>query len=102
MECFLSAACCHFDMVEFQTFAIMNKFGLHARPAAKLVTVATQYKSKIFFERDGQQVNGKSMLSVLTMACPQGSRITIRAEGKDARKAVIALGKLIEDKFGED
>jgi len=42
------------------------------------------------------------MLSVLTMACPQGSRITIRAEGRDAREAVMALGKVIEDKFGED
>jgi phosphocarrier protein HPr len=102
MGCLLSAACYHFDMVEIKTFEIINKFGLHARPAAKLVSVSTQYKAKIFFERDGQQINGKSMLSVLTMACPQGSMITIRAEGRDAREAVRALGKVIEDKFGED
>lgn len=89
-------------MVEIKTVEITNKLGLHARPAAKLVTTSSQYKAKVFFEKDGQQVNGKSMLSVLTMACPQGSRLTIRAEGKDARAAIIALAKVIEDKFGED
>lgn len=89
-------------MVEIKTFEITNKFGLHARPAAKLVSISTQYKAKIFFERDGQQIDGKSILSVLTMACPQGSRLTIRAEGSDAQEAVRALGKVIEDKFGED
>lgn len=47
-------------------------------------------------------MNGKSMLSVLTLACPQGSRITIRAEGRDAHDAVKALGEVIDDKFGED
>ncbi|MDP2267866.1 MAG: HPr family phosphocarrier protein, partial [Deltaproteobacteria bacterium] len=74
-------------MVEIKTFEIINKFGLHARPAAKLVSISTQYKAKIFFERDGQQINAKSMLSVLTMACPLGSRLTIRAEGSDAPDA---------------
>ncbi len=89
-------------MVEIKTFEIKNKLGLHARPAAKLVGVSSQFKSKIFLEREGQEVNCKSMLSVLTMACAQGSKITIRAEGRDAREAIEALGKIIEDKFGED
>ena len=89
-------------MVETKTFEIKNKLGLHARPAAKLVSISSQFKAKVFIEKDGQQVNGKSMLSVLTMACPQGSRITIRAEGRDAREAVNALERVIEDKFGED
>ena len=89
-------------MTEIKTFEIRNKLGLHARPAAKLVGASSQYKSKIFIEREGQQVNCKSMLSVLTMACPQGSMITIRAEGRDADEAISALGKVIEDKFGED
>ena len=102
MECLLSAVCCLIDMIEIKTFEIINKFGLHARPAAKLVGVSTQYKAKIYFEKDGQQINAKSMLSVLTMACPQGSKLTIRAEGRDAREAVRALGQVIEDKFGED
>ncbi len=89
-------------MVEIRTFEIKNKLGLHARVAAKLVNVSTRFKSKIFFERDGRVVNGKSLLSILTLACPLGSRITIRAEGIDAREAIEDLEKLIEDKFGED
>jgi phosphocarrier protein HPr len=89
-------------MVERKTFEIKNKLGLHARPAAKLVGVSNQYESEIFFERDGCEVDGKSLLDILTMACPRGSTITIRAEGSDAIEAVAALGKVIEDKFGED
>ncbi|MCG6533512.1 MAG: HPr family phosphocarrier protein [Syntrophales bacterium LBB04] len=89
-------------MVEIKTFEIKNKLGLHARPAAKLVNVSTKYKADIYFEMNGQQANAKSMLSVLTMACPKGSMMTIRAEGRDALAAVEALGKVIEEKFGED
>ncbi|MDO9585499.1 MAG: HPr family phosphocarrier protein [Syntrophales bacterium] len=89
-------------MVEIKTFKIKNKLGMHARPAAKLVGISSQYKSGIFFERDGQVVDGKSLLSILTLACPRGSMMTIRAEGADAHEAIEALGKLIEDKFGED
>lgn len=89
-------------MVETRTFKIKNKLGLHARPAAKLVGVSTQYESKIIFERNGDQADGKSLLSILTLACPRGSRMTIIAEGNDASEAIEALGKIIEDKFGED
>ena len=89
-------------MVEIQTFVIKNKLGLHARAAAKIVNVASQYKARIFLERDGQEVNGKSLLGILTLACPRGSRITVRAEGPDAREALEGMGRLIHDKFGED
>jgi phosphocarrier protein HPr len=89
-------------MVEIQTFVIKNKLGLHARVAAKIVNVASQYKAKIFLERDGEEVNGKSLLGILTLACPKGSRITVRAEGPDAREAMEDMGRLIRDKFGED
>ena len=89
-------------MVELKTFEIKNKLGLHARVAAKLVNVSTRFKSRIFFERDGKVANGKSLLSILTLACPLGSRITIRAEGIDARDAIEDIGKLIDEKFGED
>lgn len=89
-------------MIEIKTFKIENKLGLHARASAKLVNITTQYKSRISLERDGKEVNGKSILSILTLACPQGSIITVKAEGKDAREAVESIGKLIEDKFGED
>jgi phosphocarrier protein len=89
-------------MAEIRTFKIKNKLGMHARPAAKLVGISSQYKSGIFFESNGQAVDGKSLLSILTLACPRGSMMTIRAEGADAHEAIEALGKLIEDKFGED
>jgi len=89
-------------MVATETFVIRNKLGLHARAAAKLVQVAGQYKAKIQLERDGHQVNGKSILGILTLACPRGSRITIRAEGTDAEAAVRDIGRLIQNKFGED
>ena len=89
-------------MVKVRTFEIINKLGIHARPAAKLASVSGQYKSKISLAWDGQNVNGKSVLSILTLACPCGSKITVKAEGADAEEAVEALGKLIEDKFGED
>lgn len=89
-------------MIEIKTIEIKNKLGMHARPAAKLVGISSQYKSEIFFERNGQVVDGKSLLSILTLACPRGSMITIRAEGADAHEAIEELEKLIEDKFGED
>ena len=85
-----------------KTFEIKNKLGMHARVAAKLVQVATKFKSRIFFEKDGQEVNGKSLLGILTLACPKGSRLIVRVEGVDANEAMEALGRLIEDKFGED
>jgi phosphocarrier protein HPr len=88
-------------MVEIRSFKITNKLGLHARVAAKLVGVSNRYRSKIFFEKDGEVVNGKSLLGILTLACPQGSWISIRAEGPDALEAVEDLGRLIADKFGE-
>jgi len=89
-------------MVEIKSFEIKNKLGLHARAAAKMVNIATQYKSKIFLEREGMEVNGKSLLSILTLACPKGSWITIRTEGIDAQEAIEGLERLIEYKFGED
>ena len=88
--------------VEIKTFEIINKLGLHARPAAKLVEVAKRYKAKIYFERDGREVNGRSLLGILTLACPKGSHITIRTEGIDAHEALEDLGSLIAEKFGED
>lgn len=88
-------------MVIIRTFELKNKLGLHARVAAKLVSVARGFKSKIFLERDGREVNGKSLLGILTLACPQGSRVTVRVEGVDALEAIDHLEQLFEGKFGE-
>jgi phosphocarrier protein HPr len=88
--------------VIIKTFKIVNKLGLHARPAAKMVEIAKKYEANIYFERDGREVNGRSLLGLLTLACPMGSRITVRAEGADAEQAVESLGELIAGKFGEE
>ncbi|MGD0276124.1 MAG: HPr family phosphocarrier protein [Syntrophales bacterium] len=83
------------------SFEIKNRLGIHARAAAQLVKVSSQFESQIFIERDGQEVNAKSLLGILTLACPRGSWISVRAQGMDAQKAVEALGRLIDEKFGE-
>lgn len=89
-------------MKEVRTFVLKNELGLHARAAAMIVNVTSKYKSKILFERDGNEINGKSILGILTLACPKGSSIIVSAEGEDALEAIEELGNLIEDKFGED
>ncbi|MFB3925967.1 MAG: HPr family phosphocarrier protein [Syntrophales bacterium] len=88
-------------MVKTKSFKIINELGLHARAAALMVKVSNKFQSRIFFEKDGVEVDGKSILGILTLACPKGSMISIRAEGSDAREALEELGKLIENKFGE-
>ena len=89
-------------MKEVKTFTLQNELGLHARAAAMLVSVSSNFKSKVMFERDGKEINGKSILGILTLACPKGSSITISAEGDDAREGIEQLGNLIDGKFGED
>ncbi len=90
------------DTVVEKTFTIKNELGLHARVAAVLSREASRFKSKVFFEAGGTKADGKSLLSILTIACPKGSVVTIEAKGVDARDAVECLGRLIEDKFGEN
>jgi phosphocarrier protein HPr len=88
--------------MEIKTFKLKNKLGMHARPAALFVKTAQQFKSDIYLERNGQTINGKSILGILTLACPKGGALTIRADGVDAVEAMTALENLIENKFGED
>lgn len=89
-------------MKELRTFILKNELGLHARAAAMMVAVASKYKADIVLERDGREVEGKSILGILTLACPRGSSIIVKAEGEDALDAVNELEELIEKKFGED
>ncbi len=79
----------------------MNQEGLHARPAARMVRLASQFNSDIEIAKDGVGVNGKSIMGVMMLAAECGSCITIRAEGPDAEQAVEALTKLVASKFGE-
>jgi phosphocarrier protein len=88
--------------MEIQTYTIRNRLGLHARAAALLVKTANRFASEVTLEKDGVEVNGKSIMGILMLAASKGSRITLRIEGKDAAQAVQTLGKLIENKFGEE
>jgi phosphocarrier protein HPr len=88
-------------MVETRTFEITNRLGIHARVAAKLVETAHRFQAEITLEKDGVEVSGRSILEILTLYCPQGSRLTIRVEGVDAGEAIAAFARLIEEKFGE-
>lgn len=80
---------------------IVNQEGIHARPAAKIVRLASQFESEIELCKDGFPVNGKSIMGVMMLAAECGSAITIRADGPDAEKAVDALAKLVASGFGE-
>ncbi len=82
-------------------FTIVNVLGLHARAAAQLVQVANRFKAEIHVEKDGMQVNGKSIMGVLTLAAAKGSAITVLVDGDDAEAAMLALAKMIENGFGE-
>ena len=82
-------------------FTIVNKLGLHARAAAVLVQLAGEFKSEIRITRDDLTVNCKSIMGVLMLAAAQNSVITVEVEGEDEAEAMAALGRLIEDGFGE-
>ena len=85
-----------------KTVTIINKLGLHARAAAKFVTTASSYSSNVDISRDGQRVNGKSIMGLLMLAAPQGSTISLTVSGEDAEEAMKVIGVLINDGFGED
>lgn len=80
---------------------IVNSLGLHARPAAQLVRLASSFASEIEIAKDGMAVNGKSIMGVMMLAAECGSAITIRASGGDAEAAIVALAELIANGFGE-
>jgi phosphocarrier protein len=80
---------------------IINKLGLHARAAAKLVTLASRFESEIRLFKDGREVNGKSIMGVMMLAAARGSTLDIEAEGEDAQEALNQLERLIRDRFGE-
>jgi phosphocarrier protein len=88
--------------METQTFTIKNRLGLHARAAALLVKNANRFVSEVTIEKDGLEVNGKSIMGILMLAASKGTKITLKAEGKDSAQAIQILGKLIENKFGEE
>ena len=80
---------------------IINSEGLHARPAARIVRLASTFNSEIEISKDGVGVNGKSIIGVMMLAAECGSSITIRAQGSDAEQAAEALAALVASGFGE-
>ncbi|HEV7993672.1 MAG TPA: HPr family phosphocarrier protein [Gemmatimonadaceae bacterium] len=87
-------------MVE-RTVQILNKNGLHARPAAEIVKIAAKFSSEITIARDELEVNGKSIMGVMMLAAECGASVVLKADGADADQAVDALATLIANKFGE-
>lgn len=85
-----------------ETFLISNELGLHARAATKLVQLASTFRAEVELEKDGQSANAKSIMGVLLLCGARGTRVTVRATGPDALKAVQAIGKLIDARFGEE
>ena len=81
---------------------IVNKLGLHARAAAKLVTLASKFAADVRIRKDGREVSGKSIMGVMMLAAAMGSRITLIADGEDATQALDELAVLIADRFGEE
>ncbi len=80
---------------------IVNKHGLHARPAAEMVKAASKFKADITISRDDLEVNGKSIMGVMMLAAEFGATITLKATGPDADDALDALSALVASRFGE-
>jgi len=85
-----------------QDIEIINKLGLHARAAAKLVNAASAFTSHVDIEKNGHRVNGKSIMGVMMLAAGKGSIITLHIEGDDAKDCVESLSALINNRFEED
>ncbi|MCB1829821.1 MAG: HPr family phosphocarrier protein [Chromatiaceae bacterium] len=81
---------------------IINKLGLHARAAAKFVTLASQYSSDVKLVLKGQSINGKSIMGVMMLAASQGTELTLITDGEDEANAMDALDELIRNRFGEE
>jgi len=84
-----------------QELWLENRLGLHARPAMKITRLAQQFESQLVLEKDGLQADARDLLAILTLDCPQGTRLVVRATGPDAPEATLAVSRLFARKFGE-
>ena len=84
-----------------KTLRVNNDLGLHARCAAKIVALAAQYRARLFLKKGEHEVDGSSILSLLTLACPKGTEVQVRLDGVDADLLMDALTGLFAQKFGE-
>jgi phosphocarrier protein len=90
------------DSIMTRDFMVANKLGIHARPAAMFVKTANRFTCDIFVEKDGERVNGKSIMGLMMLAAGPGSKLTISAQGHDASQALAELEILIKRKFDEE
>ena len=81
---------------------VLNRLGLHARPSAQFVKTCSRFKCDVWVEKDGEQVNGKSIMGLMMLAAGLGSKLKITCEGADAEKALVEIEALILRKFDED
>src|SRR4051812_45362270 len=81
---------------------VSNKLGIHARPAAMFVKTANRFNCDIFVEKDGEKVNGKSIMGLMMLAAGPGSKVTVHAHGQDASQALAELETLLKRKFDEE
>ena len=90
------------DGTLIKELTVVNKLGIHARPAAMFVKTANRFACDIFVEKDGEKVNGKSIMGLMMLAAGPGCKLTVHAEGKDASAAVAEIEELLKRKFDED
>jgi phosphocarrier protein HPr len=81
---------------------VQNKLGIHARPAAMFVKTANRFTCDIFVEKDGEKVNGKSIMGLMMLAAGPGTKLIIHANGPDASKAIAEIESLLKRKFDEE
>jgi phosphocarrier protein HPr len=90
------------DLKITKEIVVINKLGIHARPAAMFVKAANKFDCDIFVEKDGEKVNGKSIMGLMMLAAGPGSKLLIYAEGHDAARAVVEIETLVKRKFDEE
>lgn len=90
------------DLTMTKDFLVANKLGIHARPAAMFVKTANRFDCEIFVEKDGEKVNGKSIMGLMMLAAGPGSTLTVHAQGHDASQALTEIETLIKRKFDEE
>ncbi len=88
-------------MIE-REFVVKNKLGLHARPASAFVRKAAEFKSQIMVNKEGLEINGKSIMGLMMLAAEHGARLTVKASGPDEKEAIEAFAQLFDQKFGEE
>lgn len=84
-----------------KVLVVQNKMGIHARPAAMIVRLTSKFRGEVFFDKDEEQVNGKSIMGLMMLAAGRGSKIRVQAQGADAEQLIKDLEALFERKFDE-